>query len=91
MYDKTIQKNWRTGNMGWFYVWSCDEQQRTLQTSAWDHSPKENQGQRADKFVRKYLSNAPLSFIYKIFRVKDVKVNGKRINKDYILKELENI
>ena len=26
--------------------------------------PKENQGQRADKFVRKYLSNAPLSFIY---------------------------
>lgn len=49
--------------------------------------PKENQGQRADKFVRKYLSNAPLSFIYKIFRVKDVKVNGKRINKDYILKE----
>lgn len=48
---------------------------------------KTDQGQRADKFVRKYLSNAPLSFIYKLFRIKDVKINGKRINRDYILKE----
>lgn len=48
---------------------------------------KINEGQRADKFIRKYLSNAPLSFIYKLFRVKDVKVNGKRIQKDYVLKE----
>lgn len=48
---------------------------------------KTNEGQRVDKFVRKYLCNAPLSFIYKLFRVKDVKINGKRIQKDYILKE----
>lgn len=48
---------------------------------------KINQGQRIDKFVRKFLSNAPLSFIYKLFRIKDVKVNGKRINKDYVLQD----
>ncbi len=37
--------------------------------------------------MRKYLDGAPLSFIYKLFRIKDVKVNGKRISKDYILQE----
>lgn len=48
---------------------------------------KLNDGQRADKFIRKFLCDAPLSFIYKLFRIKDIKVNGKRINKEYILKE----
>ncbi|MFZ9139788.1 MAG: RluA family pseudouridine synthase [Bacilli bacterium] len=43
--------------------------------------------QRADKFIRKWLKEAPLSFIYKLFRKKDVKINGKRISIDYILKE----
>ena len=43
--------------------------------------------QKIFKFVKKYLNNAPLSLIYKIFRKKDVKVNGKRVNEDYILKE----
>ena len=39
---------------------------------------KENDtNQRLDRFVRKYLKNAPLSFIYKLFRKKDVKVNKK--------------
>ena len=33
--------------------------------------------QRLDKFLKKYLRNAPLSHIYKLIR-KDVKVNGKR-------------
>jgi 23S rRNA pseudouridine955/2504/2580 synthase len=41
--------------------------------------------QRADKFIRKWLKEAPLSFIYKLFRKKDVKVNGKRISIEYIL------
>ena len=36
--------------------------------------------QTLEKFVRKVLSNAPLSFIYKVFRKKDVKVNGIRSN-----------
>ncbi|MGM9858268.1 MAG: RluA family pseudouridine synthase [Bacilli bacterium] len=43
--------------------------------------------QRVDKYVRKVLNEAPLSFIYKIFRKKDIKVNDKRIDIDYILKE----
>lgn len=43
--------------------------------------------QRIDKFLRKVLQQAPLSFIYKMFRQKDVKVNGKKEKIDYILKE----
>lgn len=45
----------------------------------------QNANQRVDKFVRKWLKEAPLSFIYRIFRKKDVKVNGKRVNIQYIL------
>lgn len=41
-------------------------------------------GQRLDRFLRKYLNNAPLSRIYKSIR-KDIKVNGKRCKEDYIL------
>lgn len=43
------------------------------------------EGQRLDRFLRKYLKRAPLSFIYKIIR-KDVKVNGKRSSEHRILK-----
>ena len=42
------------------------------------------EGQRLDRFLRKYLGAAPLSFIYKAIR-KDVKVNGKRAAKELIL------
>jgi len=45
---------------------------------------KNEQNQRLDKFLRKYLENAPLSFIYKAIR-KDIKVNGKRGKEDTIL------
>lgn len=45
---------------------------------------KNEQNQRLDKFLRKYLTNAPLSFIYKAIR-KDVKVNGKRGKEDTLL------
>ena len=47
--------------------------------------------QKVFKFVKKYLNNAPLSLIYKTFRKKDVKVNGKRVNEDYILKENDEV
>ena len=47
--------------------------------------------QKVFKFVKKYLNNAPLSLIYKVFRKKNVKVNGKRVNEDYILKESDFI
>ena len=40
--------------------------------------------QRVDRFLKKYLDNAPLSMIYKIIR-KDLKVNGKRVKEDTIL------
>ncbi|MCF0151483.1 MAG: RluA family pseudouridine synthase [Firmicutes bacterium] len=42
--------------------------------------------QRLDRFLRKYLPKAPLSFIYKLIR-KDIKVNGKRAKEDTLLKE----
>ncbi len=50
-----------------------------------------NSNQRADKFVRKLLNEAPLSFIYKMFRQKDVKVNGKKVDISYILKEDDKV
>ncbi len=43
--------------------------------------------QRIDKYIRKYLNEAPLSFIYKLFRKKDVKVNSHWVKQDYIIKE----
>lgn len=44
-----------------------------------------NDGQKAEKFVKKYLSEAPLGYIYKAFRKKDIKVNGHWIKKDAVL------
>jgi 23S rRNA pseudouridine955/2504/2580 synthase len=46
-----------------------------------------NSGQKAEKFVRRYLSEAPLGYIYKAFRKKDIKANGHWIHKDYVLQE----
>lgn len=43
--------------------------------------------QRVDKYLRKYLNNASLSYIYKLFRKKDIKINGKWVLQSYILKE----
>lgn len=48
------------------------------------------QNQRLDKFLRKYLNQAPLSFVYKTIR-KDVKVNGKRKNAEYLLQPGDEI
>ena len=36
-------------------------------------------GQRADKFLLKAMRNLPPSLLYKTFRRRDVKLNGKRI------------
>jgi len=52
---------------------------------------KSEQGQRIDKYIRKYLNNAPLSFIYKLFRKKDIKVNGKRVDINYVINENDEI
>lgn len=37
---------------------------------------KEEEGQTLEKYVKKVLPNVPLSFIYKLFRKKDIKING---------------
>lgn len=43
--------------------------------------------QRVDKYVKKYLNEAPLSFIYKLFRKKDVKINKHWVKENHILQE----
>ncbi len=47
--------------------------------------PQSCEGQKAEKFIKKFLSEAPLGFIYKAFRKKDIKANGHWIPKDHIL------
>ncbi len=47
---------------------------------------KNDAGQRLDRFLKKYLCNAPLSYIYKAVR-KDVKLNGRRAREDALLAE----
>lgn len=47
---------------------------------------KNEENQRLDRFLRKYLEKAPLSLIYKAIR-KDVKVNGKRAGEATLLKD----
>lgn len=42
------------------------------------------QNQRLDRFLKKYLKSAPLSHIYKLIR-KDIKVNGRRAKADTML------
>lgn len=46
-----------------------------------------DQNKRLDNFVKKYLKNAPLSFIYRLFRKKEIKVNQKPQKMDYMTKE----
>ena len=50
-----------------------------------------NSNQRIDKLVRKVLPGASLSFIYKIFRKKDVKVNKHWVDINYILNVGETV
>ena len=48
---------------------------------------KNDAGQRIDKFILKYTKDMPKSLLYKAFRKKRIKVNGKKQEGDYILKE----
>ncbi len=48
---------------------------------------KENEaGQRFDKFLKKYLSEASPSFLYKMLRKKNIVLNGRKANGHEILK-----
>jgi len=49
------------------------------------------EGQTLEKYVRKVLKEAPLSFIYKLFRKKDVKVNGHWEKEKYVISEGDEI
>lgn len=49
------------------------------------------ENQRIDKFLRKYMPNAPLSYIYRMIRKKDIKLNGKKISNEQILKKGDTI
>ena len=42
------------------------------------------QNKRLDHFVRQYLNQASLSYIYKLFRKKEIKINKKPAKPDYI-------
>src|SRR5699024_12716228 len=48
---------------------------------------RDDSGQRIDRFLRKYLSKAPRSFIYRMIRKKNIKLNNNRVKTEEILKE----
>ena len=52
---------------------------------------KEENNIRLDKYVKKILKDAPLSMIYKLFRKKDIKVNGKAANDKTVLQEGDTV
>lgn len=47
--------------------------------------------QTLEKYVKKILKDAPLSFIYKLFRKKDIKVNSHHQDAKYILNEGDEV
>ena len=48
-------------------------------------------GQRLDKYLGKYLKEAPRSFLYKMMRKKNITLNGKKAQGNEILKEKDEI
>lgn len=50
-----------------------------------------NTGQRLDKFCRRTLSFAPASFIYKMLRKKNIKINGKKASGSELLQEGDTV
>ncbi len=48
---------------------------------------KNDHDQRLDRFLGKYLGNAPKGFIYKMIRKKNIEVNGKRAKPEMTIYE----
>ena len=48
-------------------------------------------GQRFDKFLHKYLPQAPTSFLYKMLRKKNITLNGKKAEGKEMLKEGDEV
>ena len=52
---------------------------------------KSEEGQTLEKYVQKLLVSAPNSFIYKLFRKKDVKVNGHHEDRKFVVSENDEV
>ncbi len=52
---------------------------------------KNDSGQRVDKFIQKTFPDLPKSLMYKAFRKKDIKINGKWVKEDAFLSEGDEI
>ena len=52
---------------------------------------KESESMRLDRFLRKRLNKAALSFIFKLIREGKVRVNNKKVKQDYRLRVNDNI
>ena len=52
---------------------------------------KNESDQRLDRFLKKYLANAPQTFIYKMIRKKNIKVNGGRAQPETTIFEGDKI
>ena len=52
---------------------------------------KNADGSSLEKYVKKMLPNAPLSFIYKVFRQRDVRINGVRKDRKEIIHEGDKV
>lgn len=52
---------------------------------------KNDSGQRTDKFLMKYFSKAPKSFVYKMLRKKRIKLNGAKADGAEMLNEGDSI
>ena len=52
---------------------------------------KSEDGQTLEKYIQKLLVSAPMSFIYKLFRKKDVKVNGHHEDRKFIISENDEV
>lgn len=48
---------------------------------------KNEHDQRLDRFLKKYMTNASLGFIYKMLRKKNIKLNGSKAQPEDVIKE----
>lgn len=55
------------------------------------HIDKNEHNQRLDRFLKKYLPNASLGFIYKMLRKKNIKLNGSKAGPEDVIKEGDTI
>ena len=52
---------------------------------------KGTKGQRLDKFLMKYMNKAPKSFVYKMLRKKNIKLNSKKAEGNEMLSDGDKV